>query len=796
MSISEEQWQQEQKRVDEVTLKIQAAIEELEDRAGEVRSDVVEIRRHFWDEVTVNLSNAEDVIETYFSMKQQTDVMSERERSHRHAQTALNKYKRLVESPYFGRIDFKEEGESRAERIYLGIASFIEEDGDEFLVYDWRAPISSLYYDYGPGAASYETPGGTIAGEMELKRQFMIRSGEIRYVFDTGLTVGDELLQQALGRSADAQMRSIVATIQREQNQIIRNERARMLVVQGAAGSGKTSAALQRVAYLLYRHRDTLKADQMVLFSPNPLFNSYVSTVLPELGEENMVQTTFQEYLESRLGEQYAVEDPFDQLEYVLTQEQAVDYGARMEAIRFKSSSAYMLLLQRYADYLSQRSMLFQPVRFRGEELISADRLAEQFYAQDASLRMPNRIELLKEWLLQEAGRLERQQRELPWVEDAIELLDDEEYHRVHQRMRKERRSMGATFDDYEEEKRLLSLTIVREQMAPVRRWIKELQFMDVAALYRQLFETAGLASSLLGPDNALPEAWDSIRAQTVGGIEERRLAYEDATPYLYLSELLTGFRMNTHVRHVVIDEAQDYSAFQLEFMKRLFPRSRMTALGDFNQAIYAHHSVLDQAEGVGSAATLLGEEHTEVLRLSRSYRSTKEIVEFTKGMVGASEIIPFERSGELPRVRRTEGGIDALHAVLLQELHNLQEAGYASIGVICRTAAESERAYAALKDSMPMQLIKKGTASFTQGAQVIPVYLAKGVEFDAVLIYDGSRSSYAREGERKLFYTACTRAMHVLRICTLGEPSPFITDQPPERYEIVAPSASETLKT
>lgn len=785
MSISEEQWQEEQQRVDEVIGKVRAAIQELEERASGVRSDVVEIRRHFWDEVTVNFSNAEDVIETYFSLKQQTDVMSERERSHKHAQATLHKYKRLEQSPYFGRIDFREKGEKRAETIYLGIASFIEEDGQEFLVYDWRAPISSLYYDYGPGAASYETPSGTIAGEMELKRQFIIRAGEIRYLFDTGVTIGDELLQQALGRNADAQMRSIVATIQREQNQIIRNERARMLVVQGAAGSGKTSAALQRVAYLLYKHRDTLRADQMVLFSPNPLFNSYVSTVLPELGEDNMVQTTFQEYLESRLGEQFALEDPFDQLEYVLTQEGAADYVSRLEAIRFKSSAAYLLLLQRYASSLAQRGIRFQPVQFRGEELISSERLAEQFYAQDAAMRMPNRIERLKEWLLEEFRHLEREQRQQPWVEDVIELLEDEEYHRVHQRMRKERRNRGATFDDYEEEKRLLSQAIVRERMEPVRQWIKALQFIDVAAVYSQLFADAGLAQSLLGPECVLPENWEAICAQTVNRVAMEQLAYEDATPYLYLTELLTGFRMNTQVRHVVIDEAQDYSAFQLEFMKRLFPRSKMTALGDFNQAIYAHHSVLDHAEPTISAATLLGQEHTEVLRLNRSYRSTKEIVEFTKGMVSASEIIPFERSGELPKVI-VAGDRSDLHGVLLHQLEQLQREGYESIGIICRTAAESGQAYAALKDSIQLQLIKKGTASFNKGAQVIPVYLAKGVEFDAVLIYDGSRSSYARESERKLFYTACTRAMHVLRICSLGEVSPFVANQLPARYEVV----------
>ena len=245
--------------------------------------------------------------------------MSERERSHRLLMQQWKSMNRLLPSPYFGRIDFQEDGLDFSEQIYIGVSSFVDEDGLSFLVYDWRTPIASLYYDYSPGAASYDTPGGRIEGTMELKRQYQIHDGQIRNMFDTSVTIGDELLQQVLGKGADSQMKSIVATIQKEQNAIIRNDKSRMLIVQGAAGSGKTSAALQRVAYLLYKHRERLKADQIVLFSPNPMFNSYVSTVLPELGEENMQQTTFQEYLDYWLGSTLRLEDPFDQIEYVLT---------------------------------------------------------------------------------------------------------------------------------------------------------------------------------------------------------------------------------------------------------------------------------------------------------------------------------------------------------------------------------------------------------------------------------------------------------------------------------------------
>lgn len=259
-------WQQEQERLGLVTEKLRLRIAELEPEVTGLRDQVVDIRKRFWEEVTVNTSTDEDFEETFYSIKQQEALLSERERSHRQRVQRFKNMKRLLPSPYFGRMDFQEDGLSASEKIYIGVASFVDADGVDFLVYDWRTPIASMYYDHSPGPSAYETPGGQITGEMMLKRQYQIRYGQLQNVFDTSLTIGDELLQQVLGKGADSQMKSIVATIQKEQNAIIRNDKSRMLIVQGAAGSGKTSAALQRVAYLLYKHRDRLKADQIVLF--------------------------------------------------------------------------------------------------------------------------------------------------------------------------------------------------------------------------------------------------------------------------------------------------------------------------------------------------------------------------------------------------------------------------------------------------------------------------------------------------------------------------------------------------
>lgn len=323
------EFQQEQQRVDSVMQTIANQIRNLEEETSRRRDEVVNIRRHFWDEVKVNTDTFDDYLETVIGLRQEAQNLSVTQSTHRHASKRLSTLQRMQEIPYFGRIDLIEEGLSTQEQIFIGISSLTDESGDNFLIYDWRAPISSVYYDYQPGPIQYKTPGGIVRGDLKKKWQYLIRGGVLQSMFDTSLTIGDEILQQVLGKGSDKHMHNIVATIQQEQNQIIRHDSGKLLVVHGAAGSGKTSAALQRIAYLLYKYRDTLKADQIILFSPNSLFNSYVSNVLPELGEENMQQVTFQDYLNQRLSKDFKVENPFEQLEYILTAEHSSLYKAR-----------------------------------------------------------------------------------------------------------------------------------------------------------------------------------------------------------------------------------------------------------------------------------------------------------------------------------------------------------------------------------------------------------------------------------------------------------------------------------
>lgn len=270
------EWKLEEERLVQVRSKLQARLDDLEPKVEGLHEQAAEIRKRFWEEVTINTGSYTDFEDAFYTINQQSRVLAERERGHKLLTQQWKNTKRLLPTPYFGRFDYKEKGMTYTEQIYIGVSSFMDEDGLSFLIYDWRTPIASLYYDHSPGPASYDTPSGQIEGTMELKRQFQIQHGQLLSMFDSNETIGDELLQQVLAKGADSQMKSIVATIQKEQNAIIRDDRSRMLIVQGAAGSGKTSAALQRVAYLLYKHRRPLRQIRLYFFSESDVYQLYL----------------------------------------------------------------------------------------------------------------------------------------------------------------------------------------------------------------------------------------------------------------------------------------------------------------------------------------------------------------------------------------------------------------------------------------------------------------------------------------------------------------------------------------
>lgn len=768
----------EQKRIDQVIEVIKRWFRRMQSQGSNVQSDTLELRKTFWQDVTVNLDEPDDVIETFTSIKQQAELLSERERSQDQINKRLKTLTRLKDSPYFGRIDFHEQGEEESESVYLGIASLMDEKEEQFLIYDWRAPISSVYYDFAPGPAYYETPEGKIEGNVELKRQFIIRNGKIVSLFDTGITIGDELLQEVLGSNANNKMKSIVATIQKEQNQIIRNENSKLLVVQGVAGSGKTSAAMQRVAYLLYRYRDTLSSENMILFSPNPLFNSYVSTVLPELGEENLKQTTFQEYLNHHLGHVYKLEDSFSQLEYLLHGDESSMYQIRVKAIRFKGSLLFKKYIDQFLDSLNRGGLYFKDIVFRGEIILSKMDILNYFYELDDSMSIPNRMNLLTEWMIKNLRKQAKNEHKKAWVEEEIQYLEKEDYLKAFQSIKKnnpKNENDDLSFDDFEQEKKYLVKYVINREMKPLMRSIKKLRFIDMKKIYGQLFIDS---TSFKGE---LPSEWKEISKMTIQYLQKNVLTYEDSTPFLYLKDKIEGKKVDLSVRHVFIDEAQDYSLFQIAYLKETFPSSKMTLLGDINQAIFLHSKEMTNIFEINDDI------EKETIVLNKSYRSTKQIVEFTRGLVKNGEmIIPFNRNGQKPTLTKVQDEKN-LQIAIHSRIKELKEKGYKTIAIIGKTASETVEAYQALAKDFDGSLMEKGSTKYEQGIVYIPAYLAKGIEFDAVIIYNSSQQNFGREMERELFYTTCTRAMHELHLFSIGEESIFIKRQPEDTFEVLS---------
>ena len=761
----------EQDRIDSVIKEIDKKAAKWNESSSDVGSDALQIRKTFWEDVTVNFDEADDVAETYTSIKQQAALLAERERTQSQMVKQLETLSRLRFSPYFGRVDFREVNESNTEKIYLGISSLMDEKEENFLIYDWRAPISGLYYDYSPGPAKYHTAAETIEGTMELKRQFVIKAGKIKAMFETGVTIGDELLQEVLGNNADTQMKTIVATIQKEQNQIIRNDSSSLVVVQGVAGSGKTSAAMQRVAYLLYRYRNVITSENIMLFSPNPLFNSYVATVLPELGEENMQQATFQEYLATRFGGDYFLEDPFEQMENLLDAIKDDIFKTRTGIIHFKSGLEFKKLIDIYVENLSNDGLIFKSIGFKKRIIISKQQIAGFYSALDSNIPIPNRLQLVKEWALKELKKKAKVEQSEEWVEKEIQFLEKEDYLEAYKQSQQKQGSVDDTFNDYEREQKWLSEMVVKKRFKPLFKAIKKFRFIDMKAIFINFYKYDH-------SENAeLPDGWSDSCANTVINLEKRYIAYEDATPFLYLQDLIEGRKSNTSIRHVFIDEAQDYTPLQFAYIRMMFPYSKMTLLGDINQAIYS---------GPTGAPTILEKEaldfkDKETYNLTKTYRSTKQIVEFTRQLINGGEMIePFNRTGPKPVILHVN---DRNEQFLRTNdwIVEMKDAGHKNIAIICKTAKESQSAFNAIKQTHDARLIEKSTLTFKSGINVVPAYLAKGIEFDAVLIYDGA--VYKREEERKLFYTACTRAMHELYILSVKEISPLLENVDKQLY-------------
>ncbi|HET7560277.1 MAG TPA: UvrD-helicase domain-containing protein [Limnochordia bacterium] len=746
LAIGRAEREAEERRLVRVHAEIAAQAADAAQAAEEHKARLRAERRQFAEEGPRFARDFDDALELVETEKQ----LAGEARTHAFFDRMVRRFDRMAASPYFGRIDFREDGTKVPEAVYIGIFGLTTATGTEHLIYDWRAPISSMFYDSEPGRAGYLCPAGRIEGDLQLKRQYRIVGGRLEWLFDTGLKIDDDVLQEILSKSADEKMQNIVATIQREQNRIIRDEAHRVLIVQGPAGSGKTSIALHRIAYLLYSRRDELTAANIVVMSPNEIFSAYIADVLPELGEENMRQTTFTAYAKTRLGGQIDFEEPADQLEALLTR--PCDAG-RLHSIRLKNSQAFVAALSGYMERLEAGAGVdFVDVVHQGNVIVSAAELARLF-ADNRFLPLAGRLEKLKRRGLFLLEPLEATRRR----EVAAEL------------------EAGPDRLDKEDVRRLARQRVERE-LGPVKAQLAQLAELDAIGLYMDLFRDEDLAAELFGETEA-PEGWREAARFTLARYEAGRLGYEDVAPLLYFMDRIEGAPVQNAIRHVVIDEAQDYAPAHFALWRRLYPAAHFTILGDLNQAIHPFWPVAGY-EGVAEA---LG--GAELLRLEKSYRSTSEIVAFTKALLPDGEPVEgIERHGERPHVTRVRDEAKRAEAVA-QAAEAARVAGAGSVAVICRSAAAARQLHEALPTEASLRLIRKDDRALAAGGVVIPAYLAKGLEFDAVVIADAE--SYNAPEVRKLLYTACTRALHDLRLVAVGQLGRLFAGVPAEAYVV-----------
>lgn len=602
-----------------------------------------------------------------------------------------SRFRKMLDSPFFGRVDFCYDGDDEPEIFYIGIGNFAERPGELPLIYDWRSPVSGLFYDFDRGPASYLAPGGEMTGEICSKWQYKIRDGKMIYGFESDVKIDDDILKAELGSNGEVQLKNIIRTIQKEQNAIIRNTKDRILVIQGAAGSGKTSVALHRIAYLLYHDRQNLKSSNILILSPNGVFSDYISHILPELGEENIQEMSFDLFAYRKLQDTAAdCEDRCDQIEREMRDPKAA------ERFALKQSQAFVDQMEGFALELEDELMNFSDVSYKSF-VKSESEIITLFYDKFADIPLLSRMDAVAETFIDEIETLLN--RDLP-EEERIPLIE---------------------------------------------KFRKMYETMDFYVLYNRFLKKEGYQTLPRRP------------------LEKRKLRYEDVYPVLYLKYRLSRQAERSNIKHLVIDEMQDYSRLQYLIIRRMFS-CKMTILGDRAQ------TMADQQQDVLQFLPGIFGKDLRRIEMRKSYRNTVEIASYAANLIGVTDPELFERHG-MPVLKRD---VTDLEAALREAVDTLfpDEKTYETAAVIVPDEKTAERAYLILREILAekdfdcekrLSWLNRDSSSFKKGLTVTTFYLAKGLEFDQVF------SIFPKDEKREMMmqaqYIAATRALHELRV-------------------------------
>ncbi|VFC59707.1 helicase, UvrD family [Clostridioides difficile] len=593
-----------------------------------------------------------------------------------------DKIDKIKDSPYFARIDFRLKDMDDESKYYIGRFAFDYED--ELIILDWRSPIASMFYDYEIGKAGYDAPIGWVDGEITRKRQFKIKNGKLEYALESSINIQDDILQKELSHTSDEKMKSIISTIQKEQNQIIRNDKAHTLIIQGVAGSGKTSIALHRIAFLLYRFKDKISANNVIILSPNKVFGDYISNVLPELGEEPLCELSFENIAEVQLDRVINFESEKDPLE--------INDAKWAERVRFKSTFDFVKLID---DYIKQ---------------------------------MPNKIFIPRDYTF---GSFTAKS---DWIQSRFEAYNR---YPVKKRLEKVAEDIHYKFE---------SDNIMEEDLPKLKSILKSLNGMltikNTLTLYKDFFKQMNLSNMFVMAT-------------------KKTLEWSDVYPFIYIHAAYEGIQEDKIIRHVVIDEMQDYTPIQYAVINLLF-KCKKTILGDFGQLVNPNHThTLDDMRQLYNEG--------ELVTLNKSYRSTFEIINFAKKVQDVSSLEPIERHGEEPALVKCTNKQDEVSKIKI-EIEEFKKSDNATLGIILKTDSDAEVIYNALKQEYSVNLISSESSSFTKGVSITSIKRSKGLEFDEVIIPSVNSKTYYSDYDRSLLYIACTRAMHKLKLTYTGE--------------------------
>ena len=710
----------EEKRLAQTISLAEEQLKQAKEAADKKKSEIIEAKKDVRENTEHGITSlyTSDGFEALVELSQYINPVTDKIIDYEEEEHKILLLEKMIKSPYFARIDFKFDDEDEFEKIYIGRSSLRKNSYQEMYVYDWRSPIASIFYRFMTGEAFYDAPCGRVTGELNLKRQYEIKNGTLEYFFDSDVQIVDEFLRQLLSQNTTAKMKAIVETIQHEQDVVIRDMENDLLMVQGVAGSGKTSIALHRAAYLMYQGLQTkLSANNIMIISPNSIFEQYISNVLPELGEDNVISSVFEDILSALLiGRKIQSRNDF--LENLIVNSKYKEISRN--SIEFKTSSFFREILDQFLIDIPRQWIEFEDVYYEGKCVVSR--------------------QILKDKIL---GRTE--------TPLGIKLEQLEDY--ILEQIFGTGKGRG-----HKEEKNLIKQEI--------QKFIK----IDIVELYKILFSNEAYFYSLLqnsNPSQNIKNIWK----YTKENLEADSLYYDDAIAIAYLYLKIYGTNKYKNIKQVVIDEAQDYYPLQYEIFNLLFSNAKFTILGDMKQTLAKKEDISFYEQ----IQKILNKKKSSLIMLDKSFRCTNEILNFSlKFIEQSSQIKSFNRNGDSPKVYIADNS-EIFIDEIVKEINLCQEKGFQSICLICKTEKNSIYLFNKIKHKLDIQLIKNGSVSDLQGVFILPVYMSKGLEFDAVLICDADSQNYHDEDDKNLLYVACTRALHKLSLFCENEVSPLI---------------------